>query len=83
MVKKERKGDKMCQLKLDPLQRQWFLGPGLMLWIGIYLTGFDVVHWLIYVPATMAVFAFATGICPGQVLICKRREWFKKLRSSK
>ncbi len=73
----------MCQLKLDPLQRQWFLGPGLMLWIGIYLTGFDVVHWLIYVPATMAVFAFITGICPGQIMICKRREWFKKLRSSK
>ena len=73
----------MCKVKLDPLQRQWFLGPALMLWIGIYLTGFDVVHWLVYVPAVMAVFAFVTGICPGQIMICKRRDFFKKLRSQK
>jgi len=71
----------MCKLKLDPLQRQWFLGPAAMLWVGIYLTGFSVVHWLIYIPATMAVFALVTGICPGQIMICKRREWFKKLKT--
>lgn len=44
----------MCKLKLDPLQRQWFLG-----------------------PAVMSVFALTTGVCPGQLMICKRREWFK------
>jgi len=49
--------------------RIWFLGPILMLWIGIYLTGFDVVHWLIYVPSAFALFAFVTGLCPGMFLI--------------
>jgi steroid 5-alpha reductase family enzyme len=73
----------MCKLKLDPLQRQWFLGPALMLWIGIYLTGFETVHWLIYVPAVMSVFAFVSGICPGQIMICKRQEWFKKFKEKR
>lgn len=70
----------MCSLRVDPLMRQWFLGPALMLWTGIYLTGFGVVHWLIYIPATLALFAYATGRCPGMYLICRRREWFKKRR---
>lgn len=71
----------MCTLRVDPLMRQWFLGPALMLWIGIYLTGFDVVHWLIYIPAILALFALFTGICPGMLFICKRREWFRKWRN--
>jgi len=54
-----------------------------MLWLGIYFTGFDVVHWLVYIPAVMALFAFATGICPGQIMICKRRELFKKLKAKR
>lgn len=66
----------MCPMKVDALTRRWFVGPALMLWIGIYLTGFDKVHWLIYVPAVMAVFAFATGLCPGRWFICRRAEWF-------
>lgn len=70
----------MCSMKVDPLTRQWFLGPALMLWTGIFLSGFDKVHWLIYVPATMAVFAYTTGRCPGMYLICRRREWFRKRR---
>ncbi len=49
--------------------RVWFIGPILMLWIGIYFTGFDMVHWLIYVPAFFALFAFLTGLCPGMLLI--------------
>jgi len=54
-----------------------------MLWLGIYFTGFDVVHWLVYIPAVMALFAFVTGICPGQIMICKRRELFKKLKAKR
>jgi len=73
----------MCPLKVDALTRQWFLGPALMLWLGIYFTGFSEVHWLIYIPATMAVFAFITGICPGRYLICKRQELFKKFKEKK
>ena len=56
-------------LKISNEMRLWFIGPIVMLWIGIYLTGFDVVHWLIYIPAVMSVFAFITGLCPGMFLI--------------
>ncbi|MCH9741011.1 MAG: hypothetical protein K0U38_09265 [Epsilonproteobacteria bacterium] len=57
------------KFKISTEMRLWFIGPILMLWIGIYLTGFDVVHWLIYVPAIFALFAFLTGLCPGMFLI--------------
>ena len=59
----------MKNLKINSEMRLWFIGPILMLWIGIYLTGFDVIHWLVYIPAVMSVFAFATGLCPGMFLI--------------
>ena len=51
--------------------RVWFAVVGAVLWTGIYLTGFSHVHWLIYFPATAFVFAAATGICPGQIMISK------------
>ncbi len=57
------------KLKISSEMRLWFIGPILMLWGGIYLTGFDVVHWLIYIPASFALFAFLTGLCPGMLLI--------------
>jgi hypothetical protein len=68
----------MCSMKVDALTRRWFLGPALMLWIGIYLTGFDRVHWLIYLPAVLSVFALATGLCPGRYMICRRNAWFAR-----
>ena len=73
----------MCPLKVDPLTRQWFLGPAVMLWLGIYFTGFDVVHWLIYIPAVMSVFALLTGFCPGRYMMCLRGELFKKFKAKK
>lgn len=71
----------MCPMKVDPLMRRWFAGPALMLWLGIYLSGFENVHWLVYVPATMALFALVTGMCPGMYLICKRGELIAKWRN--
>ena len=65
-------------MKVDKRMQQWFIGPALMLWTGIWLTGFDVVHWLIYIPAVMSVFALLTGMCPGMYLICKRQELFRR-----
>ncbi|HIP50699.1 MAG TPA: hypothetical protein EYG94_01310 [Campylobacterales bacterium] len=59
----------MNKLKISIEMRLWFIGPMLMLWTGIYLTGFDLAHWLLYVPAVMSVFAFVTGLCPGMFLI--------------
>lgn len=70
----------MCTSRVDAVTKQWFLGPAVMLWLGIYFTGFDVVHWLIYIPATMAVFAFVSGRCPGMYMICKRKQWMKRWR---
>jgi hypothetical protein len=33
--------------------------------VGIWLTGFENVHWMLYVPVVLLVFAGATGYCPG------------------
>jgi len=57
------------KFKINTEMRLWFIGPIIMLWSGIYFTGFGVVHWLIYIPAVMALFAFSTGLCPGMFLI--------------
>lgn len=39
-----------------------------ILWTGLYLTGFDAVHWLLYLPASLFAFAAITGICPGLIV---------------
>jgi len=31
--------------------RIWFAFVGIILWAGIYLTGFSTVNWLLYLPA--------------------------------
>ena len=49
--------------------RVWFALFGIIIWLGIYLTGFSNVHWLLYVPAAALIFAAITGICPSQILI--------------
>jgi hypothetical protein len=58
-------------MKSPKSMRVWFAVVGVVLWSGIYLTGFSHVHWLIYVPATAFVFSAITGICPGQMAIFK------------
>jgi len=57
------------KLKISLEMRLWFLGPIIMLWGGIYLSGFESVYWLVYIPAIFAVFTFITGLCPGMLLI--------------
>lgn len=49
-------------------QRMLFLTVSLMLWVGIWLSGFSTVHWLLYIPAAALAFAGVTGICPGLIL---------------
>lgn len=51
--------------------RVWFAAFGLLILIGIYLTGFANVHWLLYVPVAGSFFASASGICPSQLLVSK------------
>jgi hypothetical protein len=38
---------------------------------GIWLTGFNTVHWLLYIPPAALLFAGITGLCPGYMLFRK------------
>lgn len=66
----------MDNFKAPPAIRFFFLGSSCVIWLGIYLTGFSNVHWLLYVPPSFFVFAAITGICPG--LIMSNRLFAKK-----
>jgi hypothetical protein len=35
--------------------------------LGITLTGFSQVHWVMYIPVILLTFASVTGFCPGLV----------------
>ena len=45
--------------------RMLFLTTSTILFVGIWLTGFATVHWLLYVPAVFLCIAGLTGFCPG------------------
>ena len=47
--------------------RAQFLSIALIVFIGIWLTGFDKVHWFLYFPVVVLSFAGITGICPGLI----------------
>lgn len=53
--------------KMDSAMKAFFLFAGSVLWLGIWLTGFDVVHWVLYLPAIFFLFSAITGICPGMI----------------
>ena len=54
--------------KISKSMRLFFTVSGSILWLGIWLTGFDIVHWLLYIPAVFFAFAVVTGICPGIII---------------
>ena len=58
-------------MKTSQSIRVWYVLVAAILWIGIYLTGFSAVSWLLYIPAAGFVFAAITGICPSQLAIFK------------
>jgi hypothetical protein len=39
--------------------------------LGIWLTGINNVHWLLYIPPVALAFAGITGICPGYLIFKK------------
>lgn len=43
--------------------RMLYLSFSLIMLIGVGLTGFTTVHWLLYVPIVFAAFAGITGFC--------------------
>jgi len=48
--------------------RFFLLLMGLVIWLGIWLTGFGTAHWVLYLPAAFFPLAAATGICPGMMV---------------
>lgn len=48
--------------------RMQFLSIAAIVLIGMWLTGFNNVHWFLYVPVIMFSFAGLTGICPGMIV---------------
>jgi hypothetical protein len=48
-----------------------FLMLAALILLGIWLTGFSVVHWVLYIPVAALVFAGITGICPGYLIFQK------------
>ena len=58
----------MEKYRINHAMRFFFLVAGSLLWLGIWLTGFAVVHWLLYIPAAFFLFAAATGVCPGMII---------------
>ena len=66
--------------KMQVSMRAFFLFFGLLLWTGIWLTGFEIAHWLLYLPATFFLFSAVTGICPGMVFF---KELFREKQQEK
>ena len=54
--------------QISKAMRFFLLVVSLVTWLGIYLTGFDTVHWVLYLPAVFFLFAAVTGICPGMIM---------------
>jgi hypothetical protein len=64
--------------KMDLATKAFFLFLSLLLWAGIWLTGLDVAHWLLFLPATFFLISAVTGICPGLIFF---KEIFKEKQS--
>ncbi len=47
--------------------RMTLLSMAAIMLAGIALTGFERVHWVLYIPPAFLVFAGVTGICPGLI----------------
>jgi len=47
--------------------RAQFITIALLIFIGIWLTGFDKVHWFLCVLVILFSLAGITGICPGLI----------------
>lgn len=52
-------------------QRMLFFTVAALLGGGIWLSGINQVHWLLFLPTVMLIFAGVTGICPGLLLYKK------------
>ena len=60
--------------KASRVQRVFFFNMGALSLLGLWLTGFDRVHWFTYVIPAGLFFAAATGLCLGLVMSGKMLE---------
>ena len=51
--------------KIPKALRLFFVIMASLIALGIFLTGYQNVHWFSYVPPIFLLFAAITGICPG------------------
>ncbi|MBI3563409.1 MAG: DUF2892 domain-containing protein [Gammaproteobacteria bacterium] len=51
--------------------RVLFLVMAAIILLGIGLSGFRQVHWLLYFPVVALTFAGISGICPGLIILKK------------
>ena len=57
--------------KASKAMRFFFFNAASLILIGIWLTGFDKVHWFLYAVPVFFLFAAAVGICPGLIIAQK------------
>lgn len=57
----------MSSMKVGAAMRLFMFVVAVVMALGIWLTGYKSVHWLLYVPAAFFLFASLTGICPGMM----------------
>ncbi|MFT3704913.1 MAG: hypothetical protein QM802_21280 [Agriterribacter sp.] len=58
-------------MKAPLSMRLWFAVMAVMVWAGIYFSGFSIVSWLLYLPAAAFTIASIFGMCPSQLLFFK------------
>lgn len=46
-------------------QRMMFFSFATVLGIGIWLSGYENIHWILYIPLIILPISGITGICPG------------------
>jgi hypothetical protein len=57
----------MSVQRIVSAQRMVYFSLAVVILLGISLTGFARVHWLLYIPVVFLTFAGVTGFCPGLV----------------
>ena len=48
--------------------RMTFILIGMFIFLGIWLSGLNVAHWVLFLPAIFLIFAGITGICPSLII---------------
>lgn len=64
----------MTLSKMGCPMRSVFAVMSALIWLGIFMTGFNNVSWVLYLPAIASAGAAISGICMGAALfgkICK------------